>query len=235
MKAIILAGGLGTRLRPLTDKIPKPLIPVQGKTLTEHVFDIYKKVGVDEIYLSISYMADKMRQYFADGKKFGFTIKFLEEKEPQGTAGPLMILKQQGDQITEDFFMSNGDNLFSLNLKEMLAFHKKHGGVATIALKAIEDVTSSGVAKMDGDKIIEFVEKPKAAEAPSNLISSGYYILSPKIFGLLPDKDFIMLEKDVWPMLAKAGQLYGFPSDAQWFDTGTPERYEQVNNEWKGV
>ena len=235
MQAVILAGGQGTRLRPLTYKIPKALIPIKGKTLTEHVFDIYKKFGVTEVYLSISYLADQMEEHFKDKKKFGLNIKFLREDQARGTAGPLLLLREMGEEITEDFFMSNGDNLFDLDLKKMMAFHKSQGGMATIALKEVADVTSRGVVKMEGDKIVDFVEKPNAEEAPSKLISSGYYILSPKIFEFLPDDSFVMLENHVWPELARQGQLYGFKSEGQWFDTGTPERYAEVEKDWKGV
>lgn len=222
-------------MRPLTYTIPKALIPVLGRTLTEQVFDIYKKIGVTDLYLSVAYLADKMVEYFGDGSKFGVTIKYLREEKPIGTAGPLLLLKQQGKVIKEDFFMSNGDNLFALNLKEMLEFHKKSQAVATIALTKVSDPTHFGIAKLNGNQILEFVEKPKKEEAPSEYASSGYYILSPAVFDYLPDKDFVMVEKDVWPVLAQAGKLFGFCSDAQWFDTGTPERHAQVEKEWRGV
>ncbi len=236
MKAIILAGGEGTRLRPLTYKIPKALIPVQGKTLTEHVFDIYKKAGVTEIYLSIFYLANKMREYFGDGSKFGLKIEYLEEQERMGTAGPLLILKRQGLTIAEDFFMCNGDNLFSINQVDFLNFHQNHGGVATIALKEIDDISSRGVVDINNGRIKFFVEKPKPEEAPSNLINSGYYVFSPKIFDYInPNSDFLMLEKDIFPLLAKEGRLWGYHQEAQWFDTGTIERYQQVEVEWQGV
>jgi NDP-sugar pyrophosphorylase family protein len=233
MKALILAGGEGTRLRPLTYAIPKALIPVQGRTLTDQVLDIYKKIGVNDIVLSVSYLADQIIDYFGDGKKLGINIEYLREEKPRGTAGPLLILRERNRQIKEDFFMSNGDNLFNLDLLAMLDFHKKNNGVATIGLSQIEDTSQFGVAKLEGDKIIEFVEKPQKELAPSNYINSGYYILSPQIFNYLPQKDFVMLEKDVWPVLAKAGELFGFKSSAQWFDTGTPQRHAQVEAEWR--
>ncbi|MDD2807096.1 MAG: NDP-sugar synthase [Patescibacteria group bacterium] len=235
MKAIILAGGEGTRLHPLTYKIPKALIPVQGKTLTEHVLDIYKKVGVTDIIMSISYLAEQMTEYFGDGSKFGVTVEYLKEEERRGTAGPLLMLREANRQLVEDFYMCNGDNLFSLDLNQMLERHQQSGAVATIALTEVEDPTSRGVVRMEGAKIVEFVEKPTREEAPSNYVSSGYYILAPEVFNFLPDQKFVMLETDVWPVLAKAGKLFGFKSSAQWFDTGTPERYLDVEQNWKGV
>ena len=176
-----------------------------------------------------------MIDFFGDGVNFGIKIQYLKEEKPRGTAGPLMILKEKGEIIKHDFFMSNGDNLFALDLMAMLDFHKKNGGLATIALTEVLDPTRYGVARLENHQILEFVEKPTLDQTPSHFINSGFYILSPKIFNYLPAKDFIMLEKDVWPTLAKAGKLFGFKSDAQWFDTGTPESYERVKREWRGV
>ena len=235
MMAVILAGGEGTRLRPLTYKIPKALIPIQGKTLTEQVFAIYKKVGVTDIYLSVAYLADRIKEYFGDGGNFGFEIKYLEEKKRMGTAGPLLLLKSQGRIPQEHFFMSNGDNLFALDLKEMLEFHTRNDAVATIALTQVKDPTHFGIAKPEGEKILAFIEKPTIEEAPSLYASSGYYILSPAAFNYLPNQDFAMMENDIWPAIAKDGKLFGFKSEAQWFDTGTPQRHQQVEKEWRGV
>jgi len=234
MQAIILAGGEGTRLRPLTYKIPKAMIPVQGKTLTEQVFAIYKNAGVSDFFLSISYLADQMTVYFGDGGRFGCQIRYLREDRPMGTAGPLLLLRREGKIPAQDFHMCNGDNLFALDLPAMVDLHKKNKAVATIALTKVQDPTHFGIAKLSGDRILEFIEKPALAEAPSRFASSGYYVLSPAVFDYLPDKEFCMVEKDLWPAIAAAGKLYAYKSDAQWFDTGTPERYEQVEREWKG-
>lgn len=249
-KAIILAGGLGTRLRPLTLTIPKPLIDVNGRTLTDHILDILKKYGMKEVYLSISYLGHKIQEYFGNKnnseKNFGVKVNYLLEKHPLGTAGPLLILKKENRQkeLNNTFIMVNGDNLFNLDFKKMYEQHKKANAVATIGLTKVEDPSKYGVVRIDNKfkfedknfvKILEFVEKPARENAPSNLISSGYYILEPEVFDYLPDKEVVMMEKDIWPALAKAGKLYGFISDGQWFDTGTMEAYERVKKEWKGV
>lgn len=259
-KAIILAGGLGTRLRPLTLTIPKPLIDINGRTLTEHILDILKKHGVKEVYLSISYLGHKIEEYFGSPeeskKRFGVKINYLTEEKPMGTAGPLLILKKEKreQELNETFVMLNGDNLFSLDFKKMYEMHKKNKAAATIGLTKVEDPSRYGVVRVDDKfkpedtikpnnknnknnfvKILEFVEKPKKEDAPSNLISSGYYILEPEVFDYLPEKEVVMMEKDIWPALAKAGKLFGFISGGQWFDTGTMEAYEIVKKEWKGV
>ena len=138
--------------------------------------------------------------------------------------------------INQDFYMMNADNLFSLDFKAWREFHTSHDGVATIALSEVADPTSYGVVKLEGNKILQFVEKPKLEDAPSRFINSGYYILSPKIFDYISqDSDYAMMEKDVFPRLAQLGLLYGYPGEGQWFDTGTPERYDQVKREWRGV
>jgi NDP-sugar pyrophosphorylase family protein len=231
MKAIILAGGQGTRLRPLTYEIPKALIPVNDKNLTELVLDILKKYNITEVILSIAYLKEKIIDYFKSGEKHNLSISYLEENTPLGTAGPLIILNQKNEQIKETFFMVNGDNLFNVNLNEMLDFHKKNNATATIALSKVKNPRSYGVAVLDGDKISSFIEKPK--DPPSNYINSGYYILEPEVFDLVKDKEKAMMEKDVFPVLAKQGKLFGFKCDKLWFDTGTPERYDQVKKEWK--
>ncbi|MBS3157656.1 nucleotidyltransferase family protein [Candidatus Woesearchaeota archaeon] len=254
-KAIILAGGLGTRLRPLTLTVPKPLIPInESKVLVDLVIDILKKNNVKEVYLSISYLKNKFEDYFKHKKELGVKIHYLHEETPMGTAGPLLILKKENRQkeLNETFIMVNGDNLFNLDFKKMYELHKKNKAIATIGLTKVEDPSKYGVVRLDENfkhenngvnnsnsknsvKILEFVEKPAKENAPSNLISSGYYILEPEVFDYLPDKDFVMMEKDIWPALAKAGKLFGFISDGQWFDTGTMEAYEKVKKEWKGI
>ena len=235
MKAIILAGGEGTRLRPLTNTIPKALVDINGKTLTEHAIVLLKRFGATEFILSLCYMADKVRQYFGNGSKFGTKIDYVVEKTLLGTAGPLILLKKEGKRIKETFIMINGDNLFSLNFKKMLEVHKKNKAIGTIALTKTKDVTTSGVVRLEGSKIVEFVEKPKKEDAPSDFISSGYYILEPEVFDFLPNKEKVMMEHDIWPALAKAGKLYGYYDSGLWFDTGTFSRLDEVRKKWKGL
>ncbi len=231
--AVILAGGAGTRLRPLTLEIPKPLIPVKGITLTEQAINKIKEAGIKKIYLSIGYMADKIMDYF-DNKSLGIKIEYLLEKEPLGTGGWLKLLTK--DQIktdfNEDFIVINGDNLFDLDWDNMLITHKKNDSIITIALTTVEDVTTSGVVELDGNKIKKFVEKPKKEDAPSNYINSGYYIFSSKIFELIPNENKFMLERNIFPKIASLNKLTGYYDDSKWFDTGTFERWENVINNW---
>ena len=162
MLAIILAGGRGERLRPLTETTPKVLLPVQGRALVEHVIELLVPAGVDEIVLATAYLGDKVRQHFA-GRNFGVSLRLLDEGVPRGTAGPLLMLRELGQIPTDDFFLVNGDNLFNLNFSDLLQFHRSHPGAATIALTAAADPSSFGVARLDGSRIVEFVENHPAA------------------------------------------------------------------------
>jgi len=230
-KAIILAGGLGTRLKPLTDTIPKSMIDVQGKPLLGHIIELFKKFGVTEIYLSVGHMKEQIMEYFGNGGNFGVTINYITEDEPLGTAGPV---KKGAAGWSEDFFVSNGDELKDFNLEEMYELHKRNKAWVTIALTEVEDPSAYGVVRMDGEKIVEFVSKPKKEEAPSRLINSGLYIFNPAVLGHIPD-GFVMSEKDVFPKLAKEGHVFGWKATGQWFPTDTLEKYERAKKEWKGL
>ncbi len=233
--AVVLAGGLGTRLKPFTDRIPKVMLPVQGKPLVEHVLDILKKHDVNTVVFSLYYLADKVKEYFGDGSGFGMDVSYIVEDQPLGTAGFLTLLEQRN----RPFLVLNGDILSTFDLTALMALHNKmreqHGAVATIALNEVEDPSRFGVAELDGNRILRFVEKPNKEEAPSNWINSGYYVFSPEIFSYLPDKEKIMFEYDIFPRLAAEGKLFAFKGRGQWFDTGTMESYETVKQEWKGV
>ena len=230
-RAVILAGGLGTRLRPITYEIPKALIPVHGRPLTEHLIDLFKKHDIKNITLAVGHMRDKIQAYFQNGEKLGVSLNYIEETEPVGTGGPLLLGKHL---LTETFICSNGDELKKIDIQKMLALHRKTGAIATIALIRVEDPSQYGVARVDGEKILEFVEKPARETAPSNLINSGFYIMEPCVINYITP-GFCMLEKIVFPKLAAEGKLFGFVSDGQWFDTGTMERYEKAIKEWEDI
>ena len=213
-KAVILVGGKGTRLRPLTYKIPKCMLEVQGKTVTEHLFDLFKKYGIRDVILSVGYLKEKVMDFYGDGGKFGVNISYIEEDEPLGTAGPLKLAK---NLLNDSFIVTNGDELKNINIPRMFRLHKRKDALGTIALTTVTDPSHYGVARLSGSRILEFVEKPKPGEAPSNLINAGFYMLEPKIIDMIPN-GFSMLEKAVFPKLAKQGMLRGFPFEVQLFD-----------------
>src|SRR3989338_138980 len=228
-KAVLLIGGKGTRLKPLTDKIPKSLLKVQEKAVTEHIFDLLKKYSIRDAILSVGYLKDSIKEHFGDGSSFGINLTYVEEDEPLGTAGPLRLAKKY---LKDSFIVSNGDELKNINIPRMFRLHKRKNALATIALTTVDDQAQYGVARLDGSRIIEFVEKP--ANPPSNLINAGFYILEPEVIDMIPD-GFSMLEKDVFPKLAKLGRLRGFPFAGQWFDIGTLERYKIAEKKWRGI
>jgi NDP-sugar pyrophosphorylase family protein len=228
-KAVLLVGGKGTRLKPLTDKTPKALLEVRGKAVTEHLFDLLKKYGIREVIFCTGHLKEKIRDYFGDGSKFGMNVGYVDEDEPLGTAGPLKMAK---NMLKDSFIVSNGDELKNINIPRMFRLHRRKNALATIALTTVDDPSHYGVARLDGSRIVEFVEKPQ--NPPSNLINAGFYIMEPEVIGMIPD-GFAMLEKDVFPKLAKLGRLRGFPFSGQWFDIGDIERYKIAEKKWEGI
>lgn len=229
-KAFILAGGKGTRMRPFTYEIPKSLIPVQGKPLLQHILDLLRKYEIRDVILSTGYMGNKIREYFGNGSKFGVNITYVEEKKEMGTAGSLNLAR---DLLKGTFLMFNGDILANIDLHDFIDSHAKNNGIATIALKPVRDPSRFGVAELRGNKILRFIEKPKAT-VKSKLINAGVYILEPEVIDYIPKRK-VMMEMDVFPKLAKEGKLYGYPFDGQWFDTGTHEAYEKAIKGWRGI
>ncbi len=229
-KAVILAGGRGTRMRPFTYEMPKPMIPLQGKPLVQHIIELLRKYDIRDITLSIGYMGDKIIQYFGNGANFGVDISYVSEDEELGTAGCLNLMKESLD---ETFVMFNGDILANIKMRDFISFHRDNNALATIALTPVHDPSRFGVANLRGNRILEFIEKPKEA-VNSKLINAGVYVLEPEVLEYIPEGRS-MMETDVFPKLAEKGKLFGYPFDGQWFDTGTHEAYERAIKDWRGV
>ncbi len=230
-KALINAGGFGTRMAELTKEIPKPLLKVNGKAVIDYSIEQFRDVGVQEIAISVHHMADKIQEHCGDGSKWGIKIVYLYEPEPLGTAGCLTLYKNWFDR---PFFMCNADELRDVDLHHMIREHYRHQSDATIALTMVEDPTAYGVAELQGTKIVRFVEKPTREEAPSTLINSGLYLINHSAVERLP-YGYSMIEKDLFPVLAKENRLQGFIFHGRWNDIGTPERYALAQQEWAGV
>ena len=228
MKAIILAGGLGTRLRPLTYEVPKPLIPVKGKPLLEYAILNFKKHSITDIVLSIGYKSEKIKEYFGDGNKLGVNISYSIEDSPLGTGG---AIKKAAKDFKETFVAINGDNLADFNWTEMIKMHKEKHAKITLALFPVEDVTKFGIVKLNGDKIVEFIEKPKKEEAPSNLNNAGGYVLEPEVLSILPEGKS-SIEKDCFEKLAERGVIFAYIHKGQWFPVDDFEKYEKALKEW---
>ena len=229
-QAVLLLGGKGKRFRPITYEIPKALLPIKGKTVPEHLINLFKHYNITDLIFSLGYKANDVIKYYGDGTKYGVNIKYIFEKQPVGSAGALKMAKPH---LKNNFIVTNGDELKDINLREFYRFHKRNGGKVTVGLTTVNNPYAYGVAKMNGNSIIEFIEKPKPNKAPSNLINSGISMWNSSVLDMIPD-DFSMYETDVFPKLAKKKQLMGYIFSGQWFDTGTPERYEKAIKEWKG-
>src|SRR3989338_7955141 len=185
--AIILAGGVGTRLQPITFEIPKPLVLVHDRTLLEHQFDLFKKHGIKNIVISIGYKGDKIKHAIGDGRRFGVNVSYVEETKALGTAGPLRLARPF---IAGTFVTENSDELKDIDLHDMYLFHKENKALVTIALTTVDNPSTYGVARMQGGKILEFVEKPKKDDAPSNLINSGLYMMEPEVLDYIKSDGF---------------------------------------------
>lgn len=230
--ALFLLGGEGTRFRPITYEVPKALLPIQGKTVPEHLFELFKKYGIKKFIFSLNYKAEKVKEYFGNGSKWGVEIIYIVEDKPMGSAGAIKLARE----YLKDgpFIITNGDELKDIDIEDMYNFHKENKAKITVALTTVVDPSAYGVAALKGNKILKFVEKPKKEEAPSNLINSGLSIWEPSVLDKIPE-GFSMYEKDVFPLFAEHGELFGYIFEGQWFDTGTPERYEKAIKEWKGL
>lgn len=227
MKGFILAGGKGTRLYPVTYEIPKPLLPVQGKAVLTYLIDLYLNHGIDNIKINVP---KEHAEKFKAWKKSNFpnkNIDFLIEDNPSGTLG---ALKKASSWFSGDIVISNGDELKDINLTRMIKWHKKNNSLATIALCKVKNPTSYGIAVLNNKKIIKFVEKPK--NPPTSYINSGLYILNSKVKKYFPDKNFTMLEKSLFPQLAKKDKLFGYKWKGNWQDMGTFNRWEKAINNW---
>lgn len=233
LTALILAGGEGTRLRPITNTTPKALLEIHGKTMTEHLLDLLNTHGIRDVVLSVGYLKEKIKDYFGDGSRIGMNIRYVEESSPLGTAGPVKKASEQG-MLSDTFIVSNGDELKEMDIKEMYEQHRKTNALVTIALTAVENPQDYGVARLDGERIAEFVEKPKIEEAPSNFINAGFYVMQKEILKYVKD-GFCMFEREVFPAAAKNKEAYHYKFKGQWFDIGNHARLEKAIKNWKDI
>jgi NDP-sugar pyrophosphorylase family protein len=231
MKAIILAGGRGERLRPLTDTIPKPMVPIKDKPLIEWGIENLKRNDIKDIILSIGYKAEIIQDFFKDGKNLGVNISYNIETKPLGTGGAVKDIVKKNN-IKEEFALIWGDNLADFDLKEMLTLFKKEKADLVMSLTPREDVENFGVARLKHNKIVGFVEKPKREEAPSNLINAGAFIVNPKILDMLPD-GVSNIERECFQKISNEdGKVYAFQHKGYWFPTDTLEKYNKAKDEF---
>ncbi len=225
MEAVILAGGFGTRLRPLTYRMPKALVPVAGRPMILHLIDSLP-YEVNKVVMAVSYMRDALEEYFSKNPVDGREIVFIEEKVALGTGG---AIKNVEKEISGDFLAFNGDIISSVNPAILIGRLRETGSEAVISLWKVADPSHYGVVDMEPDgRIKRFIEKPAPGEEPSNLISAGAYALSYDILDLIPPGKVVSLERQIWPAVVEKG-MYGVPFEGYWTDAGTRERVLEAN------
>ena len=223
MQALILAGGEGTRLRPLTETVPKTVLPLAGRPFTAYTIDWLERHGVDEVVLSCGYLAEGMRNALAGAT--GPALTFAVEPEPRGTAGAIKFCEEM---LEERFVVLNGDVLADLDLSALIAQHEATGARATIALYPVEDVSGYGLVRRTEDgEITEFLEKPDPEHVDTDEINAGAYVLERSVLDLIAEDRSVSIERDTFQELVGNG-LYGRRLEGYWMDIGTPERYLQA-------
>ena len=228
MKAIVLVGGFGTRLRPLTLTAPKQMLPVVDRTMLEHVVGGLGRHGVDEVVLSLGYKEDVFREAFPDGECAGVALRYAVEPEPLDTAGAVRFAAEAAG-IDETFIVVNGDVFTDLDVREVWDRHHEVGAEGTIALTPVDDPSRYGVVPTDPDgKVLGFVEKPPRETAPTNWINAGTYVLEPSVLARIDSGRKVSIERETFPAIVADGELWAVQSEAYWVDAGTPETYLQV-------
>ena len=229
MQALVLVGGFGTRLRPLTATTPKPLLPIVGRPMIEWVAGRLANYGVDEVVLSLGYRPDAFLEAYPHGTIGGVPYRIAVEPEPRGTAGAIRFSADEVG-LDETFLVLNGDVITDLDLGLLIEFHRASGAEATIALHVVEDPSRFGVVLTDENgRVTAFVEKPLPGTAPTNYINAGTYVLEPSVLQRIAPGVPVSIERETFPALVADGVLFAMAADTYWLDTGTPEQFLEAN------
>jgi len=222
MQAIIMAGGSGSRLRPLTNNMPKPMVPIIDRPCLELIIKHLYKYGITDIAMTLGYKADIIKKNFGRGDKYGVKIRYFIEEEPLGTAGGV---KNTKNFIKGDFIVISGDAVTDINIDEMYKFHNEKGALITLAAKEVEDITGLGVLKVnDEGKVVEFMEKPE--KASEKLVNTGIYIMNKDVLNMIPD-GFYDFGRNLLPSMEEG--LYAYVTEDFWSDIGTLSSYYMTN------
>ena len=225
MRAVVLVGGFGTRLRPLTMSRPKPLLPVVHRPMLERSIAGLARAGVDEVVLALGFRPDTFEQAFPSGEVDGVRLRYAIEPEPLDTAGAVQFAATEAG-VAERFLVLNGDVLTDLDVGALIDLHERSGGKATIHLTEVDDPSRFGVVPIDDQNRVEaFVEKPPAESAPSRWINAGTYVFEPEALAAIPAGRPVSMEHEIFPALVEAGQLYALQDDSYWIDAGTPQAF----------
>jgi mannose-1-phosphate guanylyltransferase / phosphomannomutase len=228
MKAVVMAGGEGTRLRPLTSNQPKPMVPIVGKPCMEHIIELLRDHGLEDVIVTVAFLPQAIRSYFGDGETLGLNIEYSVEETPLGTAGSVRLA---ADKLDDTFLVISGDALCDFDLSKLVAFHKDRGAAATIGLKSVENPLEFGIVVTDEDGRIErFLEKPSWSQVFSDTINTGVYVLEPEVLRHVPTDQPFDFSKELFPLLLEMGRpMYGLPMEGYWQDIGNLDQYRQAN------
>lgn len=227
MQALILAGGFGTRLRPLTLYLPKPVMPLVNRPILAYQIELLKRAGITDIILSLNYQPDKIQAVIGNGEKYGVKIRYVVEPEPRGTAGAVKFAEEFINQTT---VILNGDNLINLDIAKVTKFHQQNNAVATIVLQRIENPIGYGLVEIDSEnRVLNFLEKPSAetlTKISTRTVNAGTYVLEPGVLDLIPKDENYSFEYGVFPeLLKRESNFLAFVDGSYWLDVGTPQRY----------
>ena len=230
MKAVILAGGEGTRLRPLTSNQPKPMMPVANRPMMEHIVRLLAEHGFDDIVVTVAFLANHIRTYFGDGSDFGVRMRYATEDSPLGTAGSV---RNAAEELDETFLVISGDVLTDIDLSAFVKAHRSTGAAGSIALKRVDDPVEFGIVITHEDGSIErFLEKPTWGQVFSDTINTGIYVLEPEVFDFIPKGEVVDFSSDVFPAILKRGKpLFGYVAEGYWEDVGTLEAYLRAHQD----
>ncbi|HVN54610.1 MAG TPA: sugar phosphate nucleotidyltransferase [Anaerolineaceae bacterium] len=228
MKAVVLAGGKGTRLAPYTKILPKPLMPIGDMPVLEVLLRQMKRAGIDEVVLTVGHLAELLRAFFNDGGHLGIKISYSFEETPLGTAGPLTLV----EGLEDTFLVANGDVLTNMELNSLIRFHKESGAAATIAMHRRRVKIDLGVIQTDGDnQVVGYIEKPTY----DYLVSMGIYVFEPKVLSYIPRSEYLDFPDLVQRLLGGREKVAGYPFDGYWQDLGRQDDYEQANLDFENM
>src|SRR5262245_48735047 len=228
MKAVVMAGGEGTRLRPLTSNQPKPMVPVVGKPCMEHILELLRRYGFDEVIVTLACLPQAIQSYFGDGDSIGIPVEYSLEETPLGTAGSV---RQAARRLDDTFLVISGDALTDVDLRRLVDFHREREAAVTIGLKAVDNPLDFGIVVTGEDGRIErFLEKPSWGQVFSDTINTGIYVLDPEVLRHVPEGKPFDFSKELFPLLLEMGRpMYGLPLDGYWQDIGNLDQYRQAN------
>ncbi|HTR33694.1 MAG TPA: sugar phosphate nucleotidyltransferase [Gaiellaceae bacterium] len=228
MKAVVMAGGEGTRLRPLTSNQPKPMVPIVGKPCMEHILELLKRNGFEDVVVTVAFLPQAIRSYFGDGTSIGLNIQYSVEENPLGTAGSVRLAS---DALDDTFLVISGDALCDIDLRRIVDFHKEKGAAVTIGLKSVENPLEFGIVVTDEEGRVErFLEKPSWGQVFSDTINTGIYVLEPEVLRHVPTDRPYDFSKELFPLLLEMGRpIYGYVCEGYWQDIGNLDQYRQAN------